>query len=348
MKALDLFSAAGGLTLGLKRAGIEPVAAVEMNAAAARTYAQHTRCDHFVQDVREVDFSPYRNRIDLVYGGPPCQPWSTGGLRKGNSDSRDMIPAFIDVLRAVNPPFFLMENVPGLAVRSRLHYLERILAEFRLLGFEVSWGILNAADYGVPQKRKRLFVLGGREHRIRLPAPTHGDGTGCPRVATSAVIGLAPMGEAPTCPVKYARSPDLRRSPFAGHVYNGGGRPIDLAAPCHTILASAGGNKTHWVDTEDVAVEYHSHLMNGGAPREGVVPGARRLSVEESAAIQTFPPDLEFSGSRSATYKQVGDAVPPVLAAAIGRAFVAQTAQASGTVRLLDNGPEQQAFPLSE
>jgi DNA (cytosine-5)-methyltransferase 1 len=134
-----------------------------------------------------------------------------------------------------------------------------------------------------------------------------------------------PLGEPPSCPVVYAKYPDLRPSPYAGHLYNGGGRPINLSKPSHTILASAGGYKTHWVDTQDVAVEYHEHLMGGGKPRPGTVPGARRLTVEESALLQTFPRDLVFAGSRSAQYTQVGDAVPPLLAEALGRAVVEQS-----------------------
>jgi DNA (cytosine-5)-methyltransferase 1 len=89
-------------------------------------------------------------------------------------------------------------------------------------------------------------------------------------------------------------------------------------------LASSGGYKTHWVDTQNIAVEYHRYLMNGGTPREGQVPGARRLSVEECALVQTFPKELTFAGSRSSQYTQVGDAVPPLLAEQVARALVEQ------------------------
>jgi len=181
---------------------------------------------------------------------------------------------------------------------------------------------VSAADYGVPQRRRRLIIIGMREGEFWFPKPTHGSEGVFPYVASNTVVDKhRPLGEPPDCPVVYAKYPDPRRSPYAGHVYNGGGRPLDLAGPCHTILASAGGYKTHWVDTQDIAPGYTAHLMAGGMPRDGTVPGARRLTIEESALLQTFPPEMEFAGSRSSQYTQVGDAVPPVLARVLGEAL---------------------------
>jgi DNA (cytosine-5)-methyltransferase 1 len=132
----------------------------------------------------------------------------------------------------------------------------------------------------------------------------------------------------------------LRPSPYAGQVYNGGGRPVDPEGPCHTILASSGGYKTHWIDTLGVAPEYHAHLKKGGSPREGEVPGARRLSVEECVRIQTFPDDLIFHGKRSSQYTQVGDAVPVILAQVLASSVFFQLTGASNDQHLL--------LPLSE
>lgn len=326
LRALDLFSGPGGLTLGLKEAGIEPIAAVESRPEAVATYKKHTAdAEHYCKDIREVDVSKYRGAARLVYGGPPCQPFSTGGLRKSTSDKRNMIPAFLAAIAAVRPEVVLMENVPGLVVASRIHYLHDILGQLKKLGYQTSYRVLNAAHYGVPQKRRRLFVIASKGKAFWFPKPTHGPGTGTPMVATSTVVHPdRPLGEPPDCPVVYAKYPDLRPSPYAGQIYNGGGRPIDLNEPCHTILASAGGYKTHWVDTENVAPRYNRHLKNGGKPWEGSVPGARRLTIEESALIQTFPPWLTFSGSRSAQYSQVGDAVPPLLARIVGQSLLRQ------------------------
>ncbi|MFD2111176.1 DNA cytosine methyltransferase [Thiorhodococcus fuscus] len=325
MKGIDLFSGPGGLSLGIQRAGFDIVANVEINRDAMDTYAlHHGSSNHFNEDVRKIDFSPFRGRVDIVVGGPPCQPFSIGGLRKGHADERDMIPEFIRCLNEVRPAYFLMENVPGLTLKKARPYFESVLSRLAACGYHINWSVINSADYGVPQKRRRLFILGSRSHRLLLPTPTHGENTSLPHVSAASRLGPDPIGEAPNCPVRFAKYPDLRPSPYAGHVYNGGGRPIDPNGPCHTILASSGGYKTHWIDTENIAPKYHSHLRAGGEPWQGIVPGARRLSVEECAIIQTFPSEMAFSGKRSSQYKQVGDAVPPDLAFAIGAALYSQ------------------------
>ena len=326
MRAIDLFSGPGGLTLGMKTAGVEPICAVEKRSEAVETYKRHTPdTEHHCGDIREVNFAKYRGAARLLYGGPPCQPFSTGGLRKGSKDSRDMLPAFLAAIETIRPEAILMENVPGLVVASRIHYLYTLLDSLRKIGFTPAWRVLNASHYGVPQNRRRLFVVGLKGRPFWFPKPTHGTGADKPLVPTSSVVSIEKAnGQPPDCPVVYAKYPDMRPSPYAGHIYNGGGRPIDLSKPCHTILASAGGYKTHWLDPEHVALKYHKHLRSGGAPWEGTVPGARRLTVEESALIQTFPKWLTFAGKRSAQYTQIGDAVPPLLAEHMAKALVAQ------------------------
>lgn len=337
MRTLDLFSGAGGLSLGLSSAGFEIVGCVEIKKDAAETYSwYHPCCEILNTDVRNVDFARFKGRVDVVAGGPPCQPFSLGGHRKADKDKRDMIPEFLRCLEQVRPETFIMENVPGLMVKSAAPYFADVLRRFQALGYYVTHGILNAADYGVPQGRRRVIVLGSLSGPLALPEPTHGSGR-LPWVTTSEVIDVAvPLGEPPNCPVKYAKYPDLRPNPYAGHIYNGGGRPLNPHGPSHTILASAGGYKTHWVDTLEVAPEYHAHLKAGGAPREGEVPGARRLTVEESIILQTFPNGMRFAGRRSSQYAQVGDAVPPMLAAAVGHAVLGgpQGAEVDGASRL--------------
>ena len=147
----------------MKAAGIEPIACVEKNKDAVATYDAHTpSATHYCGDIRKLTFDRYRGRIDLVYGGPPCQPFSTGGLRQGTTDSRNMFPEFMRVLEEVRPTAFLAENVPGLATRKRIHYLAELLEKFQRLGFNVAWNVVSAADYGVPQKRRRLIIVGMR------------------------------------------------------------------------------------------------------------------------------------------------------------------------------------------
>lgn len=337
MNVIDLFSGPGGLSIGLRRSGLNVLANVELNRDAMETYAAHDpSATHFNEDVRGISFEKYRGKVDIVVGGPPCQPFSVGGLRKGNADERDMIPEFIRCLQEVQPEAFLMENVPGLSLKKARPYFDSVLAQLSDCGYRLNWAVLNSADYGVPQKRKRLIIMGSKSIQLRFPAPSHGPGTDKKHISSFKILGDTPIGESPKCPVKFAKYPDLRPSPYAGHVYNGGGRPLDPHGPCHTILASSGGYKTHWVDTKGIAPKYHAHLRAGGESWEGEVPGARRLSVEECALIQTFPREMHFAGKRSSQYKQVGDAVPPDLAFVLGRSLYFQLNGGATTSGYLD------------
>ncbi|MFO7604803.1 MAG: DNA cytosine methyltransferase [Desulfurivibrionaceae bacterium] len=345
MRAIDLFSGPGGLSIGMREAGIIPELCVEFNKDAIATYSiHHNDCIHINKNIRSIDFSNYKNKIDIVIGGPPCQPFSLGGLRKGDTDKRNMIPEFIRCLAEVSPEAFVMENVPGLIMKRARPYFDSVLFQLSNLGYKLNWAVLNSADYGVPQKRKRLFILGSKSRFLLFPYPTHGVQTGLPHPNSFDFIKLEkPIGTPPNSPVKYAKLPDLRKSPYAGHIYNGGGRPLAPSGPCHTILASSGGYKTHWVDTQNIAAEYHKHLMNGGTPWEGSVPGARRLTVEECAIIQTFPREMNFAGSKSSQYTQVGDAVPPILAKAVAEAVSTQLGGNSIKRKLIEVEP----LPLS-
>jgi DNA (cytosine-5)-methyltransferase 1 len=317
----DLFAGAGGLSIGFTRAGFQIIMAVECDAASAATYRNaHPKVKLHEQDICPVDFRQYRGQLDVIIGGPPCQPWSLGGLRQGRADPRDGIPQFVRALHEAAPRAFVLENVAGLARGAAKPEFARALRALSGEGYHVSWRVLQAADFGVPQNRQRLFLVGvPRGANFTWPAPTHGPGQHRPYLAAGAVIGAEPCGTPNPSIVTYARNPSLRPDPYHGHIYNGGGRPIDLAKPAPTMLASMGGNKTPWVDTAGIVPEYHAHLSAGGAPRQGRVPGARRITVEEAATLQSFPATVRFAGTRSSQYRQVGNAVPPLLAQAVAR-----------------------------
>jgi len=324
IRALDLFAGAGGLSLGMKEAGVDVIAAVEREKSYVDTLRHHLQ-DAELQssDVRDLDLSRYRSAVDLVMGGPPCQPFSSGGLRGGAKDERDMLPHFMRAISTIRPQAFLMENVRGLVVGDRRYYFDRLISDFHALGYNITWRVLNAADYGVPQKRVRLFVVGTRRGVFTFPEPTHGPNRALAHVTVRDILPPDQVGEPNPSKVTYAKAPDLRPSPYHGQLFNGGGRPLNLDEPAPTILASAGGNKTHFIDTENRVPPYHSYLLSGGKPRQGTLPGARRLTIIESAIIQTFPRDLIFCGSRSSQYAQIGNAVPPRLAEVLGRSLVA-------------------------
>lgn len=325
VRVLDIFAGAGGLSTGLEEAGFDIVAGAEWDRDACETFANaHPTADVIEADVNLIPWRRWLDDVEVVVGGPPCQPWSTGGKRLGQDDPRDGWPAYLRALREIRPAAFVAENVAGLGAAGRRPHLAALIAEIEALGFCVSAEVLNAADHGVPQNRHRLLLVGMRERLFTFPKPGFGPDGARPWRMAGDVIGAAPTGRPNPSVVTYARRPDLRPNPYDGQIYNGGGRPIDLSRPAPTLLASMGGNKTPWVDTLGMVPEYHTHLLAGGQPRMGRVAGARRITVEEASLLQTFPAGMHFEGTPSSCYRQIGNAVPPVLARRVGGALLEQ------------------------
>jgi len=320
-KAIDLFAGAGGLSQGLHLAGWDVVTAVERDPSAARTYLANFPGTQLLSDVRDVDFRIFSG-VELLAGGPPCQPFSVAGKQLASADPRDMVPQFLRAVNEAKPRAFLMENVPGLLTKKHYSYTKRAIAQFEQLGYKVYVQKLNAAWYGVPQNRQRLFFVGvPAEVPFVFPKPTHGPGTAHPYATAGHALRHAPACEPNKAIVTYAKKPILRPSPWAGMLVNGQGRPINLNEPSHTIPASAGGNRTHIVDVDRVLLAYHTYLMGGGTPKSGIVEGVRRLTLCESAALQSFPANYIFLGEKTRRFSQVGNAVPPLLALAVGKAL---------------------------
>lgn len=322
---IDLFAGAGGLSIGFEQAGFHPIVAVENDASAAATYqARHDGADVITKDIRQVlrrnDLRKWRGNVVAVVGGPPCQPWSQGGLQRGAEDPRDALPSFVEAIRQLLPSAFVLENAPGLGRGANRQHLARLLAQLAALGYSVQSETLLAADFGVPQKRSRLFVVGTRGAEFRFPRPVRGPGRRWPWPVASDFITDEPLGDPNTCLVTYAKRPHVRPDPYDGLLWNGGGRPIHPGRPAPTILAS-GGNKIPWVDTAGVVSDYHAHLRSGRRPRSGTVEGARRITLQEAAHIQGFPKGMAFAGPSTSQFRQVGNAVPPPLAAAVGRSL---------------------------
>ena len=338
---VDLFAGAGGLSLGLSAAGMTPVAASEWDVDALSTYvASHqvrlpaNALSVLEGDIAQHSFRKLRGEVAVVAGGPPCQPFSLGGARLGINDPRNGLPQFVRAVAEIRPEAFLLENVPGLARGGQARVLHAMVEELRQLGYFVEWRVLHAADFGVAQRRQRLFVFGSRRPGFAWPQASHGPSAHRPwRAAHEILDPDAPLGQPNLAKVTYARSPDLRPSPWDGHLWNGGGRPINPNGLVPTLLASMGGNKTPWLDGDNVVPGYHSELVNGGSARSGAVPGARRLTVGEAALVQGFPLDMPWFGRTSSRYRQIGYAVPVPLAAAVGLAVVEHVSSAASTSR---------------
>lgn len=321
LTAVELFAGAGGLLLGTSLAGFHHLAAAEWERNCCNTLRLNQRKGYplidsgmrvLEGDVRDVDWSFVPEGLDLLAGGPPCQPFSLGGLSKAESDRRDMFPAFASVLAALKPRAFICENVKGLTRESFHQYYEYILLRLqhpalpRLEGeawqqhaarlsrahtagdigglrYEVVPTVVDAADYGVPQHRHRVFIVGFRsdvEASWAFPERTHGRGR-LPWVTLDEAI---------------RHVPSLNNEP----------RGTARSYPGHTGSA---------LDQPSKAIKAGVHGVPGGENTVRMPDGSLRyLTVREAARVQTFPDGYEFTGAWGEGMRQIGNAVPVELA----------------------------------
>jgi DNA (cytosine-5)-methyltransferase 1 len=336
MQAVSLFSGAGGMDLGFRRAGVDVVWANDVDPVACRVYEENGLGAIACGDLRNFlpDLSAYKG-ADLIFGGPPCQGFSVAGKMDPEDDRSELVWAFVAAVRIVRPKAFVMENVAALYHLRKWSSLRGLLRHaFRDLGYRIHWYVLCSSAFGVPQRRSRCFIVGVKEYRSTEQSLTSSAGhfwqvrERGPSVR-QALAHLDPAGvgnNVRTCnaAITLARNPVIRRSPYAGMLFNGAGRPIDLDGHAPTLCASMGGNKTPILDSrrladpaaDDWVAEYHAHLVRGGLPyAQGSAPSyVRRLTVDEALALQTFPPDFALSCTKSDAFKLIGNAVPCSLA----------------------------------
>ncbi|MET4359122.1 DNA (cytosine-5)-methyltransferase 1 [Bradyrhizobium sp. RT9b] len=377
MRAIELFAGAGGLGIGVSRAGFIPAAVVEWNRWCRDTLRENRDRKvqpvskwpaHIESDIRKVDFSPHEGRVELVSGGPPCQPFSLGGRHRGRLDSRDMWPEAVRVVREVKPKAFIFENVKGLTRESFASYLAYIVHQLTypelVLRAEEGWidhlrrlerhhtrqpsqrtgltynvvhRVLNAANFGVPQRRERVVFVGFRSDlgvEWSFPSETHGldalaksQQTGeywerhrVPRGQRGSAftrpiqLSLTEGGKLPWRTVRDAIGdlPDpvreIRKSSLlSNHKFQPGARPY----PGHT------GSP---LDLPAKTLKAGVHGVPGGENMLVNVDGSvRYFTVRESARLQTFPDDFVFHGAWSEAMRQLGNAVPVDLAQVIAQ-----------------------------
>jgi DNA (cytosine-5)-methyltransferase 1 len=324
---VSLYSGAGGLDLGFSAAGFYPVWANDIDPDAVETYNNYLGGllghEAVCGDVRRQAL-PECGSAALVIGGPPCQGFSVAGKMDPNDPRSRHIWDFLGVVKRVQPRAFVLENVMGLAMNRRWAGLRHALLQSAgELGYETELITLRASDFGVPQNRERMFLVGTRNGEAIDPEPVSAEAPPTVRSVLDNLPRYGASGNRTFCVAKVtpAKKPVLRRSPYAGMLFNGQGRPLNLDAPAPTLPASMGGNRTPIIDQEQLdtgrecwVIGYHRRLWNGGAPYKRVPKRLRRLTLEECAAIQTFPPGVEWSGRLSSQFKQIGNAVPPRLA----------------------------------
>jgi DNA (cytosine-5)-methyltransferase 1 len=331
LRTISLYSGAGGLDQGFTEAGFDLVWANEIDPWACDTYRRHIG-DHIVcGDVLEAA-PPEGVEADVVIGGPPCQGFSVIGKMDEHDPRSRHVFHFLDVVEAMDAKAFVMENVKALGVNPRWAPVRRSLIDrAERLGFEVELHILNAADFGVPQSRERMFLIGIRDGKPPALEPTT---AGSPQTVREALEALPRYGEPGNdgiikAKVRPASRPVMRPTAFRGSLlFNGSGRPLHLDSPAKTLPASMGGNATPIIDQEELehgaepwVVAYHRRLVDGGKPLKRAPKRLRRITVEEAAALQSFPIGWEFSGPRVSQLRQVGNAVPPKLAFEVAQAL---------------------------
>lgn len=284
---LDLFAGCGGLSLGFEAAGFRTIG-YEMVDSAVETYNKNLKGTCYNQFL-EVGFDyPELEKIDIVIGGPPCQPFSRFGNQMGIEDARDGFPVFIDAVKRIKPKVFLFENVANILGRHKW-YLELIVSELRKLGYVVEFQIVNAVDYGVPQNRERLICVG---HRSSFTFPRKEP----KRTTVEDAIG------------------DLM------HTYDEKSR---FLTPEQERYIAVYEEKSHCVTPRDLHPDRPARTITcrnlAGATsdmqRVRLPDGRRRrIEVREAARLQSFPDWFEFCGTESRQFYQIGNAVPPLLA----------------------------------
>ncbi len=344
MNLVSLYSGCGGLDLGFHAAGFRTIWANEISPDACETLrSEFWRIGAPIRqiecgDIREMGL-PDPENADIVIGGPPCQGFSVAGRMDPNDPRSRHVWEFFRVVKELQPRAFVMENVKALGANTRWKSTRKALIQRgEELGYSTRLLLLNAADYGVPQLRERMFLVGIRGGCV-MPTPTPTEQRISVRDALRDLPPYGHPGNASSCGaiITPARNPVMRKSPFAGMLFNGQGRPIDLEQPAPTLPASMGGNRTPIIDqesletgTEPWIAQYHRHLIAGGAPYSKVPPRLRRLTVEEAAALQGFSPGMKFSGSQCAKFRQIGNSVPPPLAKAVAETILS-TLKSEGT-----------------
>lgn len=341
---LSLYSGAGGLDCGFRDVGFEIVAAVESDRWAVETYRANLG-DHVIHGELPGVVPLAAASVDVIIGGPPCQGFSVIGKMDPHDPRSSHVHAFMGLVARFSPRAFVMENVKALAVSDRWSAIRNELDRTaRRLGYQVDLFLLNAADFGVPQTRERMFLVGVRGMAPLCPVPTS---KGSPPSVRDALRRLPDYGETGNDAICAARvvpasRPVMRPRPHHGSLlFNGSGRPLDLSGPAKTLPASMGGNATPIIDQEELASGaepwvrgYHAHLLAGGDPIEVAPNRLRRLTVQEAAALQTFDPSWQFRGPQVAQFRQIGNAVPPRLAKAVALSVRA-------ALESLDRGSEE-------
>lgn len=344
---ISLFSGAMGLDLGIEKAGLKIRVCVEKDKWAAQTIRANTSIPVIERDINDVPTDEIlaaagigRQDVTLVIGGPPCQAFSTAGKQKGFADFRgNVMLQYLRVVRDIMPEFFIMENVRGLQSAklnsvpaeyaeyepikdvkgSAFHFM---VAEFRKLGYSISHALLNAANYGVPEKRERIVVIGHRGERVPIPSPTHSE---------NGEFGTKKWNTLRSCIGDMEHRTDLhytelrkRSLPYMKILKEGQNwrnLPEDMAMQAMGKAYFLSGGKTGFLRRLKFDEPSPTLVTSPTMPTTLLCHPTqlRPLSIEEYARIQQIPDSWTFNGRLETIYKQIGNAVPVGLGQAVGQ-----------------------------
>ena len=347
----DFFSGCGGASKGFESAGLKPVFALDFDKSSAETFTRNFPNVQFGNfDISQFDDSCLRKLMksenhSLFCGCAPCQPFTRQNTKKPDrdTDKRRSLVDYLGVLIETHlPDYIFMENVPGMK-STLLQFAERI----RMLGYESVLGIIKSQHYGVPQCRKRLVLLASGHGKIGFPEITHGLEQDKPLVTVRETIGHFPAikaGETHCCIANHRAADlselNLRRimaTPSQGSRMDW---PEYLHLACHARSGYSGHTDVYgrmkWDSPATGLTTRCTSLSNG---RFGHPEQHRAISIREAAALQTFPDDFVFHGSLASQARQIGNAVPVLLAKAFGTRILAHSAQALHKPEIFNSNP---------
>lgn len=309
IKAVSLFTGCGGSDFGLHQAGISVEFANDILPYARDVYlANLPETDYQVRDIAEINSFP---KSDFLVGCYPCQGFSQGGARKADRKVNYLYRQFVRALKLIKPKVFVVENVSGMQRADFSHLLRAQLTQFRLAGYRVSWQIMNSADYGTPQERKRIFIVGMRSDlgtKFIFPNPTHGVNS----TKNYVTIGHA-IGDMPEWP-----EGEYWKDPFHWY-YLSRNRRRDWGEVSKTIVSHPRHMPLHPVSPKLTRIHTDKWVWSEDKP-------ARRFSYREAARLQGFPKDMIFPSTERSSlrerYRVIGNAVPPQLFQSIAQELV--------------------------
>ncbi len=331
---IDLFCGCGGLSRGFELAGFNVSLAIDMWEDAIKTYNyNHKKTVGLCKDIRMLDnnfLDNYKQKHHTVgiIGGPPCQGYSTVGKRDINDDRNYLYLEYCRVVEDIQPEFFILENVKGLLTLNEGVFRDDIINRFKKIGYKVVYKVLNAADFGVPQNRQRVFFVGIKNKEFQFP-----------KEKKNKVSTIEAIGDLENCIDKYLIAPQTKYQKIMrkdNNELNNNEKTNHSTQTVNIIKKIPDGGKIKDLDREYWNVRKYNKAfqrMNSKLPSNTIDTGHRNYfhykenripTVRESARIQSFSDDFIFLGSKKSQYKQVGNAVPPLLAYELAKEIMKQ------------------------